>query len=337
MITIKDIAELTGVTPAAVSQVLNNKGRVSAQKRKEILELCKKHNYRPNYAAKSLQGKKTKVIGIITNFFGNAFFGEIVKGIENIALQNNYVLLFGDSRECNERESMYVDTFIERQVDGIIMYPTFSYEFEQSIRKMNAHGIPFVLVDKHSANQPANFVACDDLTGGYIATTHLIKKGHKKIGFLGGPPCSTIDNRYKGYKKALEENGLVIDQKMISNFEITNKQNIIDGYPPASKILSEKLHPTALFVTTDEAIPGVMKAIRQLKLKVPEDVALVGYGNMPLLNNEDMAITTVNYPQVEVGEKSANMLIDMIENTKDDKELNQVFIKPDLIVRESCG
>ena len=337
MTTIKDIAKLAGVSHTTVSQVLNNKGRVSEQKRNEILELCKKHNYRPNYSAKNLQGKKTKVIGVIVNFFGNSFFGEIVTGIENVALKNNYVLLFGDSRENHDRESMYVDTFIERQVDGIIMYPTFSYEFERSIRKLNAHGIPFVLVDKHSANQPANFVACDDFTGGYMATSHLIKKGHKKIGFLGGPPCSTIENRYKGFLKAHEENGMAFKQQMVSNFDITNKYNLIDGYSPTIKILSENPRPTALFVTTDEAIPGVMKAIRKLNMKVPDDLAIVAYGNLPLLCNEDISITTINYPQVEVGEKSASMLINMIENTGKNNELHSVYIKPDLIKRESCG
>jgi len=335
--TIKDIAKLAGVSHTTVSQVLNNKGRVSEQKRNEILELCKKHNYRPNYSAKNLQGKKIKVIGVIVNFFGNLFFGEIVKGIENVALKNNYVLLFGDSRETHDRESMYIDTFIERQVDGIIMYPTFSYEFEQSIKKMELYDIPFVLVDKHSKNQPANSVVCDDLSGGYMATMHLISKGHKRIGFLGGPPCSTIDSRYEGYMNALEEKGIPFNKEYIANFNITFEHNHIDGYLPAMDILSSTPRPSAIFVSTDEAIPGAMKAFRQMNLDVPGDVALVSYGDTPLLNNEDLSITAVNYPQIEVGEKSVQLLFDMINNKKNKNETHQVFIKPDLMERESCG
>ncbi len=337
MTTIKDIAKLAGVSHTTVSQVLNKKGRVSEQKRKEILDLCKKHNYRPNYSAKSLQGKKTKVIGVIVNFFGNSFFGEIIKGIENVALENNYVLLFGDSRENHQRESMYVDTFIERQVDGIIMYPTFSYEFEKSIQKMESYNIPFILVDKHSKNQPAGFVACDDFSGGYLATKHVIDKGHEIIGFLGGPPCSTIDSRFEGYKKALKESDIRFHEKYISNFDITIEHTLIDGYLPAMKILSSSPQPTAIFVSTDEAIPGVMKALRQLNIGVPKDIALVSYGNTPLLANEDISITAVNYPQIEVGEKSARLLLDMINDKEIRNEMHQVYLKPELIIRDSCG
>lgn len=118
-LTIKDIARLAGVSHTTVSQVLNHKGRISEMKRKQVLEICERENFVLNHLARSLQIRGIKVLGVILNFFGNPFFSEIIRGIENVAKQNNYVLLFGDAPELPERESMYIDTFLERRVDGI--------------------------------------------------------------------------------------------------------------------------------------------------------------------------------------------------------------------------
>jgi DNA-binding LacI/PurR family transcriptional regulator len=337
MANLKDIAKLAGVSHTAVSQVINGKGRVSERKREEILQLCEKHNYRPNFTARSLQSQRTGVIGVIVNFFGNPFFSEIIKGIENIALENNYVLLFGDSREDHERESMYVDTFLERRVDGIILYPTFSNEFENDLVKLNKFEVPFILVDKFSENISTNYVACDDFEAGYIAADHLVKKGHKHIGYVGGPSCSSMNGRINGFKKALVDSALPIDETLFATFNISKEHNLINGYDAAKKLLTNSIKISAIFSTTDEAIPGIMKALREAKLNTPDDIAIVSLGNMPGIVNEDVPITSINYPQVEVGEEATRILIDLIHNKSQANKIQQVLLKPKLVIRESSG
>lgn len=335
-LTIKDIARLAGVSHTTVSQVLNNKGRISEKKRKQVLEICARENFVPNHLARSLQVRETKVIGIILNFFGNPFFSEIICGIENVANQNNYVLLFGDARELHERESMYIDTFLQHRVDGIILYPTFSPEFEQNLVKLKLQKTPFVLVDRLSEQLESNGVACDDMLGGHLATEHLVKLGHQKIGIILGPPSSTMNRRLQGFRETLLQQGIPEKHACVGKFEISRHNNVVNGYHAALELLNRKDRSSALFVTTDEAVPGVMKAARELNLDVPEDLAIVGYGNMKDIVEMDVPLTSVDYPKTEVGEEAMKLLLDLMKNDHEEKP-KQLLLKPELVIRESCG
>ena len=335
--TIKDIARLAGVSHTTVSQVLNNKGRISKKKRKEIREICERENFVPNQLARSLQVRETKALGVILNFFGNPFFSEIISGIENVANKNNYVLLFGDARELPERESMYINTFLERRVDGIILYPTFSSEFENDLIKLKLQKTPFVLVDRFSENIDTNVVACDDVLGGKLATEHLLKLGHKKIGIILGPPSSTMNRRLQGYRETMQKHGIPENHACVAQFEISKQNNVVNGYNASLEILNRPDRPTALFVTTDEAVPGTMRAARELNLSVPDDLALVAYGNMKDIVEMDVPLTSVNYPKTEVGEEAMKLLLEMMKKDYSEEETKQIVLKPELVIRKSCG
>ena len=335
-LTIKDIARLAGVSHTTVSQVLNHKGRISEKKRKQVLEICERENFVPNHLARSLQVRETKVLGIILNFFGNPFFSEIIRGIENVANQNNYVLLFGDARELPERESMYINTFLERRVDGIILYPTFSPEFEKNLVKLKLQKTPFVLVDRFSEQLKTNVVACDDVLGGRLATEHLVKIGHRQIGIILGPPSSTMNRRLQGFRETLLRQGISEKHACVGKFEISRQNNVVNGYRAALELLNQKDRPTALFVTTDEAVPGVLKAARELELSVPDGLAIVGYGNMKDIVEMDVPLTSVDYPKTEVGEEAMKLLLGLMKNDQEEKP-KQLLLKPELVIRESCG
>ena len=328
-LTIKDIANLAGVSKTTVSKIINNKDEsISEATRQKILDIMKEHNYVPNKLAQSLVTKKTKTIGLLIPDIRNPFFTEIARGAEDKASKEGYNLIFCNTDDNISKEEIYLDMLVEKMIDGIVFAPSSKSSSED--KKYNKIKVPIVLVDKDiKIENIKGTVKVDNLQGTYEATSHLIKNGHKDILYLSGPLENNISiDRLNGYKKALEENHIIY-----------KKEYVIEGYYSTgwgqeiiSKI-SNSINYSAICCANDLIAIGAIRALKENNLRVPEDISVIGFDDINMANIIEPPLTTVKQPAYEIGYKSAQILIDVLENRCESME-NKIFI-PEFIIRNS--
>lgn len=263
---------------------------------------------------------------------------EIIKGIEKIIYQHGYHILLGSSDDDQEKEKSHLEMLLHKGVDGFIVFfvtpkrgERFDYSHLKNLKKRN---IPLVFIDRYLPAEPIDWVVCDDFWGAYEAVSHLISLGHKKIAHLTvRDNCTSVKNRLEGYKKALLDAGIEINREYIKMREFKKKG---DALRIAKKFLRLKSRPTAIFTVTDGEAREVFQAIKEEGLKVPEDIALVGFGNSPESSLLEVPLTCVDQPKEKLGEKAAEILIEKLEYPEE-ANLRQIFLKPRLIIRKSSG
>lgn len=340
-VTIDDIAKKIGVSKTTVSRALNNKSRISEETRNSILEAAKDLNYLPNKLASGLRSKKSMAIGLIINdLVAGHFYSEIFNGIEDVAIREGYGVILGCTNGDKEREKKLINLFSERQVDGIIAAPTHDVDIT-CYKNLRNLGTPFIFIDKYLENIDTDVITSDDVLGATLAVDHFVSLGHKKIAILLGPeyPCSSIDKRIQGYKQVLMKNNFDYEQFIYFPQTIRNQREY--GYKAIKFYLeTNKEIPTAIFAVNDSLAIGAVKAIRERNMKVPEDIAIIGYNNDEITEYFDVRLSTVSLPKFEIGKRAINLLLDRINNNKNIRETNEfefINIKPQLIIRDSCG
>ena len=339
MITLEDIADKTTTSVSVVSDVLRGKGsekRISQTTQNRILETARELNYRSNQVARSLVIKRTKTIGVLVPDMETQFLPEVVGDIENTARERGYHVILCLTEDKFEEEKACIDTLVERMVDGIIIShaengdSNIKYLMELKERRK----IPVVFVNRSPAETEEDFVIVDNMLGAYEAVNYLIKLGHKNIAYLSGPTrISTLQKRFTGYKKALEEHGLKYDERLIMELPDVKMES---GYQSVKQLLEEGHTFTALFTVNDVVAIGASKAIRDAGLRIPEDVSIVGFDDIKIVSFLEVPLTTVNQQQHTMGSDAANILIDRIEKKITD-EPQQVILKPQLVIRKSCA
>ncbi len=333
--TIRDIAKRAGVSHTTVSRALNDHPRISRTKKDEIKRLAQAMDYVPNLMARGLNIQRSETLGVVVSFLGDPFATEILRGIENVANEEKSVLIFGDSRERRERERTYIRTFIGRRVDGLIIYPPANNDFEESVRLLQDQQIPFVLVDKYADTIATDYVVCDDAHGAYLATSHLLREGHTHIGHITGPDCSSFSNRIRGYREALREAHVRFRKRYIQPITQPVNGEAIDVYDATLSLLGRCPSITALCVATDAMLPSLFRAVRSIGVTVPQDLSLVGFGDIQTFSLMDLPITTVAYPKFDVGQTAARILFDKINKRVSMNVRQQMKLRPELIVRDS--
>jgi LacI family transcriptional regulator len=303
-LTIKQIAELTGVSSATVSKVLNNTGRYSEETKKKILEVVDKYDYRPNAIAKSLRTSKSRTIGVIVPDITNEFFAQIVLAIEKYCGPHGYSVFICNSDENEEKEIQYFKDLEIKGVDGLI-YLSGSNHLLQA-----RTNLPVVCIDRKPKLNNITVVTSDNLNGGYLATTELIHKGCKNILIMRDHRdfMTTVD-RHNGYSKALEENGLQVTEENTLNVEVgieLGKKAIID------LIKKGEFHFDGIFATTDGLAYGAYLALREQGMDVPQKVKIVGYDNISLARYN--SISSINQDKELLGQVAAENLLTMIES-----------------------
>jgi len=330
-ITLQDIAKKAGVTTTTISRALNNKPDVSPKTKDRILRIAKNLGYTPNLLAKSLRSQKSKTIGVVLADISNPFFAAVAKGIEDAAHKRSYSIILCNTDEEYEKEEEVLQVLVEKRVDGLLITPV-QKEYKDILR-IKERRIPLVLIARHFDTIETNSVVSDDVLGGFLATEYLIKKGHKRILYISGPlHISSALERLKGYKRALKEYKIPLKEKLVRGY--TAKMG--KAYTLMRRILKEKLDFTAIFTFSDFLALGVMKAIREEKLKIPDDVAVVGYDDIEFASVLEIPLTTVHMPKYRLGMEGTNMLIDEIEKKSTNREPQRLTIKPELIVRKSA-
>ena len=329
-VTIKDIARETELSPTTVSIVLNNKPhRLSAETRKKVLDAAKRMNYRPNSLAASLKTHKTKTIGMVISNITNSYFGELARGAEARCAQDGYALILCNTNDKSKKNFDYINILIDRGVDGIII--SFdgieADETDRLIAHMLSFGIKIISIDYRTQYKSVSNVMLDNKMGGFLATRHLIEQGHRKIGCITGPlqaDSSTANQRYLGYKQALEKYQIEVNEKFVAYGEY----NIESGVKHAGTLLSEGV--TGIVAANDLCAYGIYKWAREHGITIPDDLSVVGYDDIVYSDFFSPRLTTIRQPAYDMGFEAANKIIESCEDISDgDKDL---IFKPELVI-----
>lgn len=333
-VTINDIANAAGVSRTTVSRVLNDSGYVKKETREKILKTIQKLNYTPSAIARSLSTNKTNTIGVIVPEINNPFFGEIIKGISQVADEHNLNLILFNTDDSKTKELKALKLLKEQRIQGVMVTPTypedeFNGEYLNILENLD---IPVVLIDGHVECFNFSGVFIDHIKGAYDGTIALIKEGHKKIAIITGCMDSRpAKDRLTGYKKALTMNNIPINEKYIFYGDYKHES----AYEITKKILKMEDRPTAIFVMSNMMILGCMKAFYEENITVPDDVAIIGFDKIEALNIIGMNISFINAPTIEIGRTGMKLLIDNLENKKEDKELRRITLLPKLVLKGS--
>jgi DNA-binding LacI/PurR family transcriptional regulator len=334
-ITIKDVANEAGVSIATVSRVLNNKDRVKSSTRKKIEEAILKLNFSPDQAARTMIIKETKTIGLLIPNLTNEFWSVVAEVIQDELWENGYTTLLcatSTLEDLTKREEAFIMNFIQRKVDGVI-YATLSGVhpdgYHPAIKELKDSDIPVVAFDQNVPD--VSKVKGEHIQGAITAVEHLIKLGHKRIAYLGGPLFSP--DRELGFRNAHTINGLNVDEYLIRRGSPTYEF----GNIAMLELLKSRKKFTAVFCGNDLIALGAIQCMNNAGVKVPDDVAVVGYDDIQMSKIIKPSLTTVHQPIREMSSAIVKLLLDLIEN-KDNKMTPQsLMFDMKLIIRESCG
>ncbi len=329
-ITLKDLARRARVHPSTVSRVANNdpRLRIGAATRARVEALLRQTQYRPNGIARGLRLRQTMVLAVIIPDITNPFFAALFRGIEDAAGPRGYNVILCNTDGSPERQRSHLHSLDARRVDGVILASTFLGD--ATVRWLRHEKIPYVLVNRYSDARLDPFVGSDDVAGARLATDHLLSLGHRRIGHLAGlPSASTAVLRRRGYLAALDAAGLAHDPELI----VESGFNEEGGVRASERLLSLANPPTAIFAVTDMAAVGAYEAARRRALRLPQDLAVVGYNDIPLASRLNPGLTTVHVPIHEFGSVAAGILMSQIESGE--ASPRRVVFTPQLVVRGS--
>lgn len=332
--TMKDIAEHFGVSIATVSRALNGSERVSEEKRKLICEYAHEHNFYPNDIAKSLRNshkQPVKVIGVIVPEFTHYYFSTILNGIEDAASKRGYRIIATTSREQYDREVQLCQMFEAHQVCGVIVSQAKETQDYAHFQSLIDRGIPLVFYDRICTGVDASRVVVDDYQGAFIAVTHLIETGCRRIAFYGMKGKTTLgQNRYNGYHDALLKAGMQPDESLV--FVCDNRE---DAERITPDVLRREDRPDAFFCVNDDTAIGVMYTAKHNGFRVPDDVSVCGFTNGERAIACDPQLTTVEQRGTKVGEEAATILMDKVEGITPRDHIEKRVVRTRLVVRES--
>lgn len=331
-VTISDIAKKAGVSSATVSRVLNDSGYVKQSTREKIEAAIKEMNFTPSAIARSLSKNETNTIGVIVPDITNSYFGEVIKGISEVAEANNLNIILFNTDNYLEKEVRALNVLKEQRIKGIIMTPGFGEENNKEyIETINNLNIPIVLVSADLKFKELSGIFVDNVLGGFNATNLLISEGHTKIGIMTGILSSEpAAERVVGYKKALKEANIEINDKYILDGQFSMEK----AYELTKKLLDSKDNPTALITSSNRMTMGAIKALKENNKNIPEDLAIVAFDKVDLLDVLGIRITYIDECPMELGRNSMNLLCDIF-NDSDKNFKRRVIIVPKLIIKGS--
>jgi LacI family transcriptional regulator len=337
-VTIKDIARELGISPSTVSRALKDHPDISPETKKAVNELAEKLNYQPNIVALSLRQSKTNTLGVIIPEIVHFFFSTVISGIEDVAYSAGYNVILTQSNESSQREMTDMKALFNSRVDGMLLSLSRETTNFDHIESMMAKGVPMVFFDRVYDHPNTSKVIVDDLSGAKEATLHLIEQGCKRIAHIEGSPNLEITKqRLEGYLEALKEKNIPVDRDFIIPCP---DPSIEGGKLAAEKILAMSNVPDGIFATNDPVAMGAMQAIRAKGLKIPQDIAVVGFSNWLFSSMTDPPLSSVDQPGFEMGQEATKLLIRQIE-TKSKEDIDPKpetkILKTKLVVRESSS
>lgn len=332
-VTMKRVAAALGVSVTTVSKVLNKQPDISEAMRARVLEKVRQLGYRPNAIARSLTLRRTHTLGVIVPDLMHSFFVEVVASLEQAIAQRGYGLLLCHLAEDPGRERSQLEMLLQRQVDGIALASVNGRQNEDILRRIAALRKGLVLIDRDDhVRVRCHRVLTDDLLVGRLATEHLVSLGHRAIAHIGGPRLAHILRRERGYRDVMREHRLPVRQGWVVHGGLRER----DGYLGMRLVLTTAPEVTAVFAANDPTAIGAMKAAWEAGRRVPEDVAIVGAGDIAHGDLIRVPLTTVSWSREELGTKAAELILAQIERDGAGP-FERVIVPPHLVVRESCG
>ena len=330
--SIKDIANVLGVSPSTVSRALNNNSRISDKTRAAVQQIAKRLGYQPNQLANALRSGKSYLVGIIIPRNNSAFFSSIVENIEKVLNKEGYNIIIALSYESYEKECNNIKSLLFTQVDGIIASIANETIELDYYRKIKENGIPLILFDRGGDDLEVDYVGIDDYNCSHIVVDHLVEQGCKKIAHISGFKHKRIyKHRMMGYRDALQKNNLQLNERLI----IKSNLRIDDGRRIMEQFLELPERPDAVYAAGDFAALGALQVLLERNIKVPEEIALVGFSNEPFTSYVNPSISTINQHSAQIGRKAADIFLKRIKNPSREKGLNKIIIDAELIVRKS--
>lgn len=331
-VTIYDIARQLNVSAATVSRALQDHKTVNKHTKKKIFELASQLGYRTNNFASNLRNQRTRTIGVIIHELNSNFITSVLAGIERITTAAKYDLIIGHSSETYAKEIANAHNLFHKRVDGLIVslaYDTTDLShFDPFIKK----NIPVIFFDRVDERSQGTRVVIDNYSAGYQATRHLIEQGCKRIAHVTASLKRNVyADRLKGYQAALEESHIAFDDSMLFVTDLSEEAAL----KTAEQVMKMSPLPDGIFITNDFCAAIMMQAFKDNGIKVPEDIAVVGFNNDVISKIVTPKLTTIDYPGIEMGEIVAKNLIDHLQGITTGNQFDTVFIKSELIIRES--
>lgn len=329
-VTIVDVAREAGVSYSTVSRVLSGFEFVKDSTKARVLEAAERLGYVANLPARSLAGGRSQIIGLLVPGLDNGYIGEIVRGIDEELAKSNYDLMLYTTHRHRGKESLYVNTIANGLTEGLLLLvPLVQAAYLEALRERN---FPYVLIDQSDESDKSPMVHCTNWQGAYDATRYLLELGHRRIGFISGiMEITSAVERLEGHRAALMDAGLELDERLIVGGDFWQSA----AYEATHKLLSLKNRPTAIFASNDLSAFGVMEAVREAGLSIPQDISIIGFDDIPQASIVHPKLTTMRQPLDQMGRMAARMLMERIENPE--LTPRRVTLATRLIVRDSCA
>lgn len=331
-VRMKDIAQDLGVSVVTVSKVLRNHSDISKETRNRVLKRMKELNYRPNLAARALVTGRTHSVGFVVPDLGHPFFAEVARGLSRVFRKKGYSLLIASSEEDPALEREEIEQLIIRRVDALILAST--QWTVASFLRIEEQQIPYVLIDRQFAGLGASFVGVDDVKTGVLATEHLLQSGCRRVAHIRGPEVSPALGRLEGFQQALAAAGLSPQPEYIAMGRTADNAGDVSGFDAMNRLLALHPRPDGVFCFNDPVAIGAIRAIHEAGLTVPDDIAVVGCGNLHYGELLRVPLTSVDQKTDEIGERAARLALSLVGAGTTPRP-KSVLLEPELVVRAS--
>ena len=331
--TVHDIAKELNITASTVSRALNDHPRISEGTKKAVVEMAKRLSYQPHRIAAALRNGKSNVIGVIVPVADRNFFASIVRGIEEMANTADYQVMICQTYEDPRKEAAAINALLNSRVDGIIASLSKKTSDFNHFAKVKAKGIPLILFDRSNDQLGVSHVVIDDYLAAYKAVEHLALQGCKRIAhFTNVEKINIYRERLRGYKAALEDNNIAYDESLV----IESNLQLVDGRESMRKLLELPQLPDAIFSTSDLGAMGALQVLKERNIKVPEQIALVGFANEPFTMFCDPPLTSIDQHCKRMGNIASEMFLEEINASSKEKFIpKKIVLTAELVVRQS--
>jgi len=330
-VTIYDVAKALHLSPSTISRALKDHPHIKQETKRKIHAVAAEMGYRHNKFASSLRLKKTQTIGVVVPRLNSYFMAAAIAGIEKITSNNGYGLIISQSQESGRKEAACISTLFNSRVDGLIVSLASDTASLDHFDLLFARNIPVIFFDRVADCNNCMRVVIDNFRAGYEATAHLAEQGCKRIVHIGGNLLRNVySDRFSGYRQALADNRIAYDQRLVFSGDMSEQS----GTAIAQKMIRMKPRPDGIFTSNDTTAVAVIVELQKAGIRIPEDVAVVGFNNDPVSHFITPNLTTIDYPAREMGEIVANALVGKLNNPENDN-LSTIILRHSLVVRGS--
>lgn len=332
MATIYDIAKKANVSAMTVSRVINNTGRVSEKTRDKVKQVMEEMRYIPNSVARCLVTQESKIVSLLITDITNPFFTTMARGAEDAAMRHGYRLMFGNSDESFSKEKDYVEMILSMRVDGVLFAPSGD-QSKEHLEWLQRQNVPFVLLDREVPGIDCDAVLGDSRDGAKRMVAEMIRYGHRRIALVNGAQdVSTARERQAGYIEALQEAGIELDESLIMQTSYSRVQDLSVAHWME---LAPEERPTAIFAANNMLALSVLKSVRSLGLRVPDDLSIACFDDFGWVEEANPFFSVASQPAYEFGEQGMQLLLDRIKNREE--QPRQIMLPCDILMRESVG